>query len=59
MERIALTKQIKDFQDYLEAQKAEEKREAKQLNMEQDALDKHEQQLLNAVEESDVDDDDE
>ncbi len=57
-ERTSLTKRIKDFQDYLEVQKAEEKKEAKQLKMEQDELDMREQQLLNAVEESDGDDDD-
>ncbi len=59
VERAALTEGIKAFQDYLEQQKAEEKREVTQLNMEQNELDAHEQQLVNAVEESDRDEDDE
>ncbi len=56
-ERAALMEWIKAFQDYLEKQKMEEKREVTQLNVEQNELDMREQQLVNAGEESGGDED--
>ncbi len=55
VEKTALLERIKSFQDYLEKQTAEEKEEVIRLNAEQNELDVHEHQLLNAVEDDDED----
>ncbi len=52
-ERAALMEWVRAFQEHLEKQKADEKKEVTQLNVEQNELDAREQQLLNAVEELD------
>ncbi len=58
VERDLLTTQITEFQEYLEMQESEERKEAKLLQREQDELAMQEQQLLNTTKESDEDEDD-
>ncbi len=56
-DRDSLLVDMTEFQEYLEKQDSDEKKEVKLLQMEQDELATQEQQLLNAAEESDEDDD--
>ncbi len=54
-DREALLKRVKEFQEYLEKQLAEEKDEVTQLKAEQDELATHEQQLLSTIEDDEID----